>query len=110
MDEQPHSSKGQTEALFADVGQRGQRGGQGPGQQQYAQSRLRPNAPDAPDSAGSRAEGRLASFLHEAMTHVQQLQIEIQNLKDALDASQKKANRYSQLGASGHCRSAIRTD
>ena len=61
----------------------------------------------------TRAEGgRPASFLHDAMAHahVQLLQIEIQNLKDALDASQKKANRYSQLGASGHCRSAIRTD
>ena len=72
----------------------------------------------APDGAGSsdvlpretRAEGRPASFLHDAMAHVQLLQIEIQNLKDALDASQKKANRYSQIGASGHCRSAIRTD
>ena len=35
-----------------------------------------------------------------AMAHVQLLQIEIQILKDALDAYQTTANRYSQLG--GH--------
>ena len=44
------------------------------------------------------------------MVHVELLQIEIQNLKDALDTSQKKAERYSQLGAFDHHRLANRTD
>ena len=43
------------------------------------------------------------SLLLDAMVHVQQLQIEIQKLKEELDASQKKANRYSELGAYGCC-------
>ena len=42
------------------------------------------------------------------MAHVQLLQIEIQYLKDALDTSQKKADRYFQLGALDQRRSAIR--
>ena len=36
------------------------------------------------------------------MADVQQLQIEIQKLKEALDVSEKKADRYSQLGAFRH--------
>lgn len=36
------------------------------------------------------------------MANVQLLQIEVQNLKDALDTSQKKADRYSQLGTFDH--------
>ena len=42
-----------------------------------------------------------ASFIH-AMAHVQRLKIEVQNLKDALDTSQKIANRYSLLGVFDH--------
>ena len=44
------------------------------------------------------------------MAHVQLLQIEIQDLKDALDTSQKKADRYVQLGAFDHHRLRNRTN
>ena len=50
----------------------------------------------------TRAESRPASCLHDTMANVQLLQIEIQNLKDALDASQKMVNKYSQLGMLDH--------
>ena len=45
---------------------------------------------------------RTACGQPERRWHVQLLQIEIQNLKDALDASVKKADRYCQLGAFHH--------
>ena len=47
----------------------------------------------------ARADSEL-SFT-TTMADVQLLQIEIQNLKDALETSQKKSDRYFQLGAFG---------
>ena len=59
-------------------------------------------APEVSGGSMASAAGESLHFIHDAMAHVQRLKIEVQNLKDALDTSQKIANRYSLLGVFDH--------
>ena len=55
-------------------------------------------SPDYGAAAATERCGRATSDSFNPMAHVQELQIEIQRLKEALDASERKSDRYSQMG------------